>query len=75
MLDENTDDAYMDDERKAVRFLETNHHIARREVEQALGFSQAKTIRLLNTLAGKGAIKKEGQGRNTRYSIMSSPKP
>ena len=72
MLGENAADAYKDDEWKAVRYLETHQHIARKEAEQALGFSQAKTIRLLNSLVEKGAIKKEGQGRNTRYSTVSS---
>jgi len=68
------EDAYEDDERKVVRYLKNHLHIARKEVEHALGFSQAKTIRLLHTLVEKGAIKKEGRGRNTRYSIANSAK-
>jgi ATP-dependent DNA helicase RecG len=68
--EESTDrDVYSDDERLIFHYLKDNHLGARKQIEAYSGFSQAGTIRLLNGLINKGVILKEGQGKNTIYSI------
>jgi len=63
-------DAFSDDERLVLHFLAEHNNVMRKQIEEVSGFSQAKTIRLLNTLIDKSAIKKIGQGKNTAYSAI-----
>ena len=63
-------DAFSNDERLVLHFLAEHSNVMRKQVEEVSGFSQAKTIRLLNTLIDKSAIRKVGQGKNTTYSAI-----
>ena len=63
-------DAFSNDERLVLHFLAEHSNIFRKQIEAVSGFSQAKTIRLLNVLINKSAIKKVGQGKNTTYSAI-----
>jgi len=59
---------FSDDERMILDYLAKNYISRRKDVETLTGFSQAKTIRLLNRLTEKGAVKKTGLGKDTSYS-------
>jgi ATP-dependent DNA helicase RecG len=63
-------DAFSDDEHLVLHFLAEHNNVMRKQIEEVSGFSQAKTIRLLNALINKSAIKKVGQGKNTAYSAI-----
>jgi len=63
-------DAFSDDEHLVLHFLAEHSNVMRKQIEEVSGFSQAKTIRLLNALINKSAIKKIGQGKNTTYSAI-----
>lgn len=41
----------------------------RRAIQEAVGFSQTKTINLLNSLIEKGIVVREGGTRNLRYLL------
>lgn len=43
--------------------------IPRKAIQDATGFSMLKTTMILNALLIKGAIKRTGTGKNTRYQI------
>lgn len=43
--------------------------IPRKAIQDATGFSMSKTTMILNALLIKGAIKRTGTGKNTRYQI------
>jgi len=62
-------DAFSDDERLVLHFLAGQSNIMRKQIEEVSGFSQAKTIRVLNALINKNAINKVGQGKNTAYFV------
>jgi ATP-dependent DNA helicase RecG len=63
-------DEFSDDERLILQYLAERNTVMRKQIEEASGFSQAKTIRLLNVLTNKSAIKKVGLGKNTAYSLF-----
>ena len=44
--------------------------LSRQEVEAMSGFSRAKAVRLLNALASKNKVRRMGDGRGTRYSLV-----
>ncbi len=58
-------------EEKVLAFLANQHQATRKAIEDQTGFSQAKTIRLLNSLISKTAVQKSGQGKNTVYAVVS----
>jgi ATP-dependent DNA helicase RecG len=58
------------DERLVLSHLESEKYVARKKIEFSSGFSQAKTLRLMNSLIDKGVIKKTGHGKNTLYSLV-----
>ena len=39
------------------------------DIQQKLGYSKAKTIRLINSLINKNVINVTGNGRSTKYYI------
>ncbi len=47
-------------------------HGTRAEIQRQTGFSQSKTIGLLKELVDSGALKKEGESRNTRYALCDA---
>ena len=55
-------------EASVMKLLEARGTIARREVEQQLGISQASAVRLLKYMGEKGMIKRVGKGKVTRYA-------
>jgi ATP-dependent DNA helicase RecG len=57
------------DEQMVLRYLTEHGNVMRKQLVEVTGFSQAKTIRVLNTLISKSAVKKVGQGKNTYYSV------
>ena len=57
------------DEQMVLRYLTEHGNVMRKQLVEVTGFSQAKTIRVLNALIIKSAIKKVGQGKNTYYSV------
>jgi len=63
-------DAFSDDAHLVLHFLAEHNNVMRKQIEEVSGFSQAKTIRLLNALINKSAIRKDGQGKNTTYSAI-----
>ncbi len=63
-------DEFSDDERLILQYLAEHRTVMRKQIEESSGFSQAKTIRLLNVLTSKRAIKKIGQGKITAYSLF-----
>lgn len=63
-------DSYSYDEQLVLRYLTELKIDRRKQLVEETGFSQAKTIRVLNSLISKGAIKKVGQGKNTYYSVV-----
>ena len=57
------------DEEKIIKALEKGKMMASSEVTECVGFSRAKTIRLLNELIEKKYIKCMGRGRGTKYTL------
>lgn len=55
------------DEETVYRAVMPGRSLSAREIIEATGFSKAKTIRLLNSLAGKHYITVLGNGRGTKY--------
>lgn len=58
-------------ENKVLDYLTTRNYVARKEVEDATGFSQATTIRILNKLIDKNLVIKQGDGKSTTYSVVN----
>lgn len=67
---EEPSDLYMlsEDDQKVLFYLREGDQVTRKQIEDSTGFSQAKTIRLLNGLIDKKAARKIGQGKNTIYT-------
>ena len=56
-----------ENEERAAALLQKQPVIVRKDVEAALGVSQAMAVRVLRGLLDKGAIRSLGGGKNTRY--------
>jgi len=54
-------------ERQVFALFERAAYITRKDVEHAVGVSQATAITLLHNMLKKGLIAKEGNGKNLRY--------
>ncbi len=52
-----------------LRQLSKDRPVTRKTLEEASGFSQAKTVRVLNALIGKHQVERSGQGKNTLYRL------
>ncbi|MEA4884541.1 MAG: helix-turn-helix domain-containing protein [Clostridia bacterium] len=61
------DDGLSDTERRVMGYLIGRDSASRREIEEAIGLSQSRTIRVLNALADRQLISKRGRGKNTTY--------
>jgi len=57
------------DEQILVQILSQQSNCRRADLEKKAGFSQAKTIRVLNGLIRKGIVVKSGNGKLVRYNI------
>lgn len=57
-----------EDHNKVYRLLR-NQNLASSAIIKATGFGKNKTVMILNELVEKGYIKKNGNGRGTKYSI------
>ena len=55
------------DEATVMRELSRTLLLSRGEIERITGFSKDKTVRILNSLALRGLVAKEGVGRSRRY--------
>ena len=55
------------DEKSIVNYLTSGRLSSSSEIAQAVGFSKAKTVQLLNSLVKKNVLKIEGKGRGTKY--------
>lgn len=55
----------------AVEFLKLRPGAARREVQEAVGLSQAGTVNLLRRLIERGLAKADGNGPSTRYRLCA----
>ena len=58
------------DEAEVIAALKSDTQLARSELSKRIGFSKAKTIRLLNALIEKKYVKCIGNGRGTKYSVL-----
>ena len=65
------DDGLSNVERKIMRYLMGRESASRRQIETAVGVSQARTTRALNALAGKNLVYRMGSGKNTAYAAVS----
>jgi ATP-dependent DNA helicase RecG len=59
---------FPDKEQSLLDYLAEHRSAARKQLEDSAGFSQAMTIRLLNSLIKKGVVKKVGEGKATIYT-------
>lgn len=55
------------DETAVMRELSRTQLLSRGNIERRTGFSKDKTVRILNNLALRGLVAKEGVGRSRRY--------
>ena len=62
-----TSSALTSDEARVLSELSRTLLLSRNDVEQRTGFSKDKTVRILNSLAARGLVAKEGSGRGRRY--------
>lgn len=60
------------EERRIVDYLAAGRLSSSSEIAQAMEYSKAKTIQLLNSLVEKNALVIEGSGRGTKYRNNSS---
>lgn len=58
-----------EDEAKIISVLKGAYQLSSSEISKSLGFSRAKTIRLLNMLTEKNFVKCTGKGRGTKYQL------
>lgn len=58
------------DEIKIYNLLKKEKELSRKELDDALGFDKAKTIRILNNLVKKKIIIKQKQGPGTTYKLI-----
>ena len=58
-----------DREKRVMALIKSKGSITRKDVEQALGISQATAIILLRELTEKNLLKKIGQGKNLKYCL------
>lgn len=56
-------------ERRVLDYISSHEKSARASIEAAVGLSQSAAIRTLKRLLELGMIIKEGNGKNTRYSV------
>ena len=59
--------AFTENEELVMALFQKQPVIIRKDVEAALGVSQAMAVRVLRGLLDKGAIRSRGGGKNTRY--------
>lgn len=59
-------------ENNVIKLFEERNTITRKDVETALGLSQATAVLILRDMLNKGTIKKEGNGKYSRYSLNTS---
>ena len=64
-----TDKDFTVDEQLIVQILNGHVKMSRKEIEQEIGFSKDKTIRVINALIEKGVVAKTGMARNSKYII------
>ena len=64
---EETSAALSPEEAAVLRELSRTLLLSRGDVERRTGFSKDKTVRILNSLAQRGLVAKEGAGRSRRY--------
>ncbi len=57
------------DEQTILNLLRDRENLVRAEIESATGFSQAKSIRVINQLISKGELVKIGKGKRTHYRL------
>lgn len=55
------------DERRLMDEMSRSILMTRAEIGLRSGFSKDKTMRILNALASRGLVAREGAGRGTRY--------
>lgn len=55
------------DEATVMHELSSTLLLSRGDIERRAGFSKDKTVRILNSLALRGLVAKEGVGRSRRY--------
>ena len=58
-----------EDEARIISVLKGAYQLSSSEISKSLGFSRAKTIRLLNMLTEKNFVKCTGKGRGTKYQL------
>lgn len=59
-------------ENTVIDLLEEMDTIARKDVETALGVSQATAVLILREMVDKGIIEKEGGGKYLRYRLKTT---
>ena len=65
-----TDVTYLSEAESKIYFiLKEELELSRLQLDEKTGFNKYKTIRTLNKLVDKGAIRKRGDGPGTRYRL------
>ncbi|MDD2458501.1 MAG: ATP-binding protein [Eubacteriales bacterium] len=59
------------DEQMILNLLRNRENPVRAEIESETGFSQAKSIRMINQLINKGELVKIGKGKLTHYRLAN----
>lgn len=54
---------------KIVSYVEQHGSASRAEIQELLNISLSSANRLIQALVGKGTLKREGAGKNTRYLL------
>ncbi|MCQ2079289.1 MAG: putative DNA binding domain-containing protein [archaeon] len=52
------------------KLLESNEHITRSDLQEALGLTKFSAVQRINDLVAEGRIIKEGNGPSTRYRVL-----
>lgn len=62
---------FNDVEREILNIIKNRGFTTNKINTETLGISSYKSVRYCNNLIEKGAIKKEGKGRNVRYTLVN----
>ena len=56
-------------EQKVIQMLRKNRSVTRKDIQEAIGISQASTINLIRVMLTKTILIKQGNGRNSKYQL------
>ena len=56
-------------EQKVIQMFKISSSLTRKEIQEAIGISQASTINLIRVMLTKTILIKQGNGRNSKYQL------